>query len=58
MIVFDNIEISKNPVSTGEAFVLKVTVREEMANWTDVKINLWSKLKNIAWDKVKRKYFE
>lgn len=58
MIIFEKVEISKNPLSTGESFILKVTVREEMADWTNVKANVWNKLKNITWDKVKRKYFD
>ena len=57
MINISKVEYSKNPVSTGETFVVSVTANEVIATWADVKSALWSALKSLTWDKVKRKLF-
>lgn len=57
MIVIDNVEISKNPVKTGEAFLIKITAKEVMATWADTQPSKWELLKAKTWDKVKRKIF-
>jgi hypothetical protein len=57
MIQITNVEISKNPVSTGETFIISVTANEVIATWADVKNTLWSTLKSLTWDRVKRKFF-
>lgn len=57
MIVIDNVEISKNPVKTGEAFLIKITAREVMSTWNDTKPSKWEIFKNKTWDMIKRKIF-
>lgn len=55
MIVIDNIELSKNPVSTSEVFIIRVTAREEMAIWDDLQVKTWGNLTDKTWDMVRRK---
>lgn len=57
MIVIDNVELSKNPVQVGEAILIKVTAREELAKWEDVRSKKWTDLIVRTWDQVKRKIF-
>jgi len=57
MIVVDNVTLSKNPVETGETFIIQIEVREEMADWQDVSVKSWNNILQATWDKVKRKIF-
>lgn len=57
MIVIDNVEISKNPVKTGEAFIIKITAREVTATWGDAKPTALQIFKTKTWDMIKRKIF-
>jgi hypothetical protein len=57
MIVVDNVTLSKNPVETGEIFIIQIEVREEMADWQDVSAKTWSNILQATWDKVRRKIF-
>lgn len=58
MLIISAVEYSKNPVNTGEALLIKVTVSEIMAYWSDLNnIKIWSDLSTITWDKVERKIF-
>lgn len=57
MIVVDTLEISKNPVKTGEAFIIKISAREVMSTWDDTKTSKWEVLKSKTWDMLKRKIF-
>lgn len=57
MIVVDNIELSKNPVDTGETFIIKIELHEEMATWQDARNKTWSNMLLTTWDKFKRKIF-
>lgn len=55
MIIIDNVELSKNPVQVGEALILKITLHEEMAMWSDVKTKTWTNVLNRTWNQIKRK---
>lgn len=57
MIEIKSVEYSKNPVSTGEAFIISVTVDEVFASWADLKSKTWSEIMSITWDMIKRKIF-
>lgn len=57
MIKVESVEISKNPVATNEAFLIKVTAREVLATWNDVKLKTWGEIKNKTWEQIKRKIF-
>lgn len=57
MIEINKVEYSKNPVSSGETFIISVTVSETFATWADLKTKTWAAIKAVTWDKVKRKIF-
>lgn len=57
MIVVDSVEISKQQVTTGEVFTIKIQVREVFANWDDTKNEAWDIFKDKTWDDMKRKIF-
>lgn len=44
MLNISNIEFSKNPVSTNEAFLAKVTLEETFLNWEDTHKKHWNEL--------------
>ncbi len=58
MIIIDNVELSKNPVTTSEVFIIKVTAREVMANWEDTKLIKWENFETKTWNMLKRKIFQ
>ena len=52
MIAINSIELSKNPVSVNESFIIRV----EIGTWDNVKANFtWDSLKNsgLTWDTLK-----
>jgi len=57
MIVISNVELSSNPVSTGESLIIRVSTNEVMAKWEDTKTSKWENFKAKTWDMIKRKIF-
>ena len=57
MLKINEIEYSKMPVTTNEAFLISITITEENAVWTDVHTNIWNALRNLTWSNIKRKIF-
>ena len=57
MIIIQQIEYSKNPVSISEAFLFYTTLIEVLAIWSDPKIKSWNDIKATSWQNVKLKYF-
>jgi len=57
MIVINNIELSSNPVSTGESLIIRVSASEVMAKWEDTKTSKWENFKVKTWELIKRKIF-
>ncbi len=52
MIAINSIELSKNPVSVNESFIIRV----EIGTWDNMKANFtWDSLKNsgLTWDTLK-----
>jgi hypothetical protein len=57
VIVITKVEYSKNPVSTGETFLLYVTLVEVFAIWNDTLAKTWDDMKIRTWDNLRRKIF-
>lgn len=57
MIKIDSIQLSKSTVKTGEAVLLKITAREELAKWNDTKTKTWGNIKNKTYEDLKLKIF-
>ncbi|KZL93566.1 hypothetical protein [Clostridium magnum] len=57
MLIISNVEYSKNPVKVNEAFLISVTIVEQIALWSDAKGTTWGTIKNTTWQQVKLKYF-
>lgn len=57
MIIIENVEISKNPVNTGEVFIISILLEEIMATFYDLSQVTWDNVDYKTWDQVKRKYF-
>lgn len=55
MLVIQNVEYSKNPVNTSEAFIIKVEVKEITVKWIDFKAASWSNLLGMTWQDAKNK---
>jgi hypothetical protein len=51
------VEYSKNPVSTGEAFLLRVSIEEVFATWGDLLTEDWASLSIHTWEDIRRKVF-
>lgn len=57
MLVIDSIQYSKNPVKVGEAFLISVSISEEVGTWNDTVNKTWGNIGSNTWNQVNTKYF-
>lgn len=57
MIEIQSITYSKNPVNTGEAFLLYVTCIEILAFWSDLQVKTWGDVPLKTWNDLFYKNF-
>jgi hypothetical protein len=52
MLNITNIEFTKNTVATNEALLIKVSIEESFAIWSDLEGSTWNDINNKTWEEL------
>lgn len=55
MLIITNVTYSKNPVLINEAFLISVTIEEQIGTWNDSSTQTWDIMNQNTWLEVELK---